>query len=25
MDQALYSAFRLTYEDLDREVFDSLR
>ncbi len=25
MEQALYSAFRLTYEDLDREVFDSLR
>jgi hypothetical protein len=25
MNQALYSAFRLTYEDLDREVFDSLR
>jgi hypothetical protein len=23
--QALYSAFRLRYEDLDREVFDSLR
>ncbi len=23
--QALYSAFRLTYEDLDRDVFDSLR
>ena len=25
MEQALYAAFRLTYEDLDREVFDSLR
>ncbi len=25
VEQALYAAFRLSYEDLDREVFDSLR